>query len=169
MAEVEAAYVDVHARAVRLRLRRPGLLRRGEQRQQLCRGERGEGAGGVAGPAPRHQVVRACLPGGGHLHGVFEVAVGQSQRLLEHVAVNRGHLEHGQQLEGVHARRGGRAVLGQEVEQRRDAVRGDEAGEPAGLGGGQYRGGVVVERLPPLEDIEDHVDVEQRPVDVRHA
>jgi len=28
-------------------------------------------------------------------------------------------------------------------------VRGDKAGEPAGLGGGQYRGRVVVERLPP--------------------
>jgi hypothetical protein len=51
----------------------------GQQRQELRRRERGEGAGGVAGPASRHQVVRAGLPGGGHLHGVFEVAVGRGQ------------------------------------------------------------------------------------------
>ena len=43
----------------------------GQQREQFRRRERGEGAGGVAGPIPRHQVLGAGLTSGGHLHGVF--------------------------------------------------------------------------------------------------
>jgi hypothetical protein len=61
----------------------------GWQRQELCRRDRRKRAHGVAGPVSRHRVVRAGLPSGGQLHGVFEIAMGQSQPLLQHMPVDR--------------------------------------------------------------------------------
>ena len=112
----------------------------------------------------RHESIAPRAFSGGGADRILEIAPGQGQRPSKDGAIDRGHVGNGQKVAHDPTRKGGIALAGRQIEDRRDAVRGDDGFELLPLRRSPESARGLAERRPVEDEVEDDVHVEKDPL-----